>query len=724
MRKSACVIASAVALGIAAPLWAGSDCPEDIDGDGIIGFPDLLAVLGKWGVCPGCPEDIDGDGIVGFDDLLEILAGWGPCDPTGREIAGNAVSEYPFFKFDQGFVEGLRLDAAIDPAHFVTATPCDIYVTAAKTAMEWAIDPSLTDVRGAPQTETFTTSTIQANTFELTDSNMLEGDGGASGFGVDYDLVCDCNQNGTLDGADFIDGFGDEAGFTVIRHTTLSGPLAVTEINYNVPDWDGVLGYEGENTFYPTSIGSMGQLPLVVVSRGNGHNHNWYDHIGFHLASYGYVVMSHNNHTEPGIDTAAVTTLQHTDKFIEQLPNIASGVMDGHVDTDNIVWIGHSRGGEGVARAYDRIVDGSWTPINYTLDSLRLVVSLCPTYFSPGSADTHEANFHLFYTPADADVSGSPSSGSSKPLAILEKADGNKALTYVHGAGHGDFHNGSGSSVQSGPDPIGRPATHTVLLGHLLPLVKLYVEGHEPARDYLTRMWDDFRTIGTPGNVVVAREYRAALAVDRFVLDDYQTQTSTSVSSSGGAVTFDVEMVAEGRLIDTDSSFVWSPAVPFNGFTRSRFSSAIDMARGVVFQWPLGSMRFYELEVPMSERDFSDDVFLSFRAAQLTRHPNTDAHDDRMSFGVVLRDGSGTSSSMVFGTYAGRITRTYLRTGWGIGAGWCNEFGTVRIRLEDFTHNGSGLDLTDVAAVRFEFGVSADSAQGAIGLDDIEITKN
>ena len=50
---------------------------------------------------------------------------------------------------------------------------------------------------------------------------------------------------------------------------------------------------------------SMGQLPLVIISRGNGHNFQWYDHIGNHLASYGYVVMSHDNNTEPGDGVAA-----------------------------------------------------------------------------------------------------------------------------------------------------------------------------------------------------------------------------------------------------------------------------------------------------------------------------------------------------------------------------------------------------------------------------------
>jgi hypothetical protein len=153
--------------------------------------------------------------------------------------------------------------------------------------------------------------------------------------------------------------------------------------------------------------------------------------------------------------------------------------------------------------------------------------------------------------------------------------------------------------------------------------------------------------------------------------------------------------------------------------TRSRFAG--DSARCAVFDWGAGAPRFYELEVVPSMRDFSERAFLSFRACQGTRHPQTVALDGPMSFTVTLRDGVGTSSSIDFGV-AGRITRPYQRTGLGTGAGWANEFMTVRIRLADFQTNGSGIDLTDIAAVRFDFGAAFGSARGRIGLDDIAVT--
>ncbi len=54
-------------------------CPWDLDGDGTVAVPDLLALLAAWGTNPGGPPDFDGDGLVAVPDLLKLLANWGPC---------------------------------------------------------------------------------------------------------------------------------------------------------------------------------------------------------------------------------------------------------------------------------------------------------------------------------------------------------------------------------------------------------------------------------------------------------------------------------------------------------------------------------------------------------------------------------------------------------------------------------------------------------------------
>ena len=53
------------------------DCPADLDGNGIVGGPDLSIMLSTWGSAG--PADLDGDGIVGGADLATLLSTWGSC---------------------------------------------------------------------------------------------------------------------------------------------------------------------------------------------------------------------------------------------------------------------------------------------------------------------------------------------------------------------------------------------------------------------------------------------------------------------------------------------------------------------------------------------------------------------------------------------------------------------------------------------------------------------
>jgi hypothetical protein len=82
------------------------------------------------------------------------------------------------------------------------------------------------------------------------------------------------------------------------------------------------------------------------------------------------------------------------------------------------------------------------------------------------------------------------------------------------------------------------------------------------------------------------------------------------------------------------------------------------------------------------------------------------------------------TSTINIGAYGGGIEEPYQRTDCGSGVGWANEFETIRMRVEDFLANGSGLDLTDVVAVVFNFGPSWGSSQGRIGLDGIALTQD
>jgi predicted outer membrane repeat protein len=59
----------------------GTPCPADLNGDGDVGFADILQVIGNWGPCGACPEDLNGNGSVDFADILFIIGQFGACPP-------------------------------------------------------------------------------------------------------------------------------------------------------------------------------------------------------------------------------------------------------------------------------------------------------------------------------------------------------------------------------------------------------------------------------------------------------------------------------------------------------------------------------------------------------------------------------------------------------------------------------------------------------------------
>ncbi len=73
---------SVVEAGVDGVRLASVDCGVlgDLDGDGVVGVPDLLILLAEWGECADCDDcraDLDDDCTVGVSDLLILLANWG-----------------------------------------------------------------------------------------------------------------------------------------------------------------------------------------------------------------------------------------------------------------------------------------------------------------------------------------------------------------------------------------------------------------------------------------------------------------------------------------------------------------------------------------------------------------------------------------------------------------------------------------------------------------------
>jgi hypothetical protein len=652
---------------------------------------------------------------TGFDITNDLIVSF---VERSVDLAGEPLGSAPFFQYVSAFNANEPVDVSVDPSRHpqVVGDTADVYVVASKTAVQWNNDAALVDLSNdGPNTITFGSALLD-NILQV-DSGTLNADAG-DGLGVGYDIVVDLDQNGQLDGHDLIDGYGDVSGMYAVHDVTRPGPYAVNETIYSGGTW------LDQDLYYPSNIASLGQQPLVIISHGNGHNYQWYDHLGRHLASYGFIVMSHSNNTGPGITTASTTTLTNTDYFLGNLGSIAGGALVGHVQTDNIAWIGHSRGGEGVAKAYDRLVDEGYPSVNFGPEDIVLISSIAPTDFQgPGQSNPHDKAYHLWVGGSDSDVTGCASNHIAESFHLLGRASQRRTGISLHGVGHGDFHDGGGSSWATGPCQVGRSTTHIIMRGYALPLLMAHQRANVPAEDFLWRQWESFHPIGAPFTnpcVTVDLQLREGDDDGRFIIDNFQDATpDVNTSSEGLPVTFTVANRTDGRMDDPDTNFTHSASEAFNGFTYARPS---DTERGTVFDWDnVPSSITWEVGAGGQNARAYDHI--SLRAAQGTRHPLTTAELGDLSFDVTLEDHMGNTSTLSIDAFGGGVEEPYQRSSCGTGVGWGAEFETISLRLLDFEADGSDFDLGNLATVTLSFGPGAGSLRGRLGLDDLQLVQ-
>ncbi|MCA9567381.1 MAG: alpha/beta hydrolase, partial [Myxococcales bacterium] len=322
-----------------------------------------------------------------------------PPEPPGgldvADLAAVVLDGGPAFTRVRSFQPGDAVSAAWSGA------ACDAWVTPDR---DWTLGDPLVDVRGAP-----TPLAVQPGrpVVPVAPADDLPVQGAGSAF----DLVLDCDHDGTLSAGDTVDGFA-EPGFHVLPDLTPPGPHTVVQQGHGQ-------GFTQQLTYWPADIANLGQVPVVVVAHGYGHQLDYYAHLGEHLASWGYVVTSFRNDVGngdgPGTRTASTTLLSNTEHLLANASTLVGGALDGHLDADRIVWIGHSTGGECVVRAYTRLHDGQYTSPWFDADSIALISSMAPVaWLPPSQSNPYDVPYHLITGGADRDTGNYPEPGYTR----------------------------------------------------------------------------------------------------------------------------------------------------------------------------------------------------------------------------------------------------------------------------------------------------------------------
>lgn len=361
-----------------------------------------------------------------------------------------------------------------------------------------------------------------------------------------------------------------------------------------------------------------------------------------------------------------------------------------------------------------------WNPDFYDISGIQVLSSIAPTVFMGVAGNQpslpHEVPYHLFAGSADGDVTGGPDCDVCQYLRIPGAAEGDLAVTYLHGASHNVFHDGGGFDDGIGPARLVRGEVHPMQQAVYLALMGWRLMGEDMLSEVFTRNADAFRPLGIADDLVLSTMWRDGVYADKLVVDDFQGNDANT-NALGGAVVQDLVEFETLKLDDGNANLTANGTDVADGFT---WAARDGWERGLIVAWDGDAS--YATAMPEGQRSVKRYDVLSLRVAQTTRHANTSALNGDLVFDVELIDADGTVASLSTDAFA-RPGKPYARNGLGAGTGWINEFSTIELPLDGFLTTAPDLDLRNLTQVRLRFGPSHGSAMGRVGIDDIYFSR-
>jgi hypothetical protein len=673
--------------------------------------------------------------VIGTRDVISYAAESGfifyliyPIGGPTMDIAGRPIfTGSPYFEFADSFA--LTTDpvwGAVDPTYVPAGHPggnyAAYYVVNHRDVAGW--DPSmggstnLVDVSGGIEIHPVKAGCINGTDVVIWPSPLNVGnydavvDFGSTVATTPATYVTDGQYNSALD---FLDG-ANQIGFVVATDPYDFGPAAIGQDEYSQDDFFATLGTRSNVDLravvrYPaTSAGvgtpvAPGLHPIFIIEHGNHsscntagfdctspydtvhtgcpsreQNHKGYMGLLDRLASHGIIAVSIDAYDLTGcvpqlIPERSDLILKHLELWshmnntgtFPSYPDFFAGRFASHVDMTKISVSGHSRGGEASVGAYMRNL---MLAIPFNIGS---VSSIAPVdgqaYVLP------DVPYFVIIPAADGDVfSLSGIRIYDRAGSTLPTVDGTvKSGIDVYGASHNFFNTVWAADGDDGA--VGRddfiPAADQQRIGesYLLAFARIHLKSEVVYEDMLRGRLTFPSTAGY--KIYPMRHEKTHLKVENGT-------GAGAVASSGATV------VSVGPVF------------------------SVHRTQAIQGGWPSGTA---QVTYSIPATNASSFQVLSFRVAQTNSATNPVTGNQNFFIELV---GGGMTKGTFVGNF-GPIPKPYNHSGT-----FQNVMTTIRIPLQSFIMNNSGVTLNNIDTVRIRF---LSPIQGEIYVDDIEFSR-
>lgn len=479
------------------------------------------------------------------------------------------------------------------------------------------------------------------------------------------------------------------------------------------------------------SMANLGNLPCPAGLRVP--SHLGYDYIMKKLASQGFFCISISAHDlqvwdgDKNIDSRGRLVLKYLDKirgWNENGGDPWNSLFKSKLDLTRIGLSGHSRGGEGVAAA-ERLND-TWP----TKHSIKAIAAMAPTDIEAGASWVPRVPYFVLVGARDGDVTDMHGfrtydrvfTNPNQPWDV-------KTAAYVYGANHNFFNTiwtpaedlgelafWSGARDECKPfavftpetmmsckDKMLAPTQRQIALSTIAAFFRWQLQGVIGYREVFTGVLK-------PKAMQNDKVFWSFQDGTRKVVDHFEKTPSDDYdeteNSLGGQVTTTVFTTHSQRLFNRGGSQVIDPPDK----TETAF---VHDTVGLLLKYSTDET--YTTRIPLGERDVSGFTHLTLRVARKTTLlPPIPFPNVKLEVNIV--DGAGNTAAMP----ADLLENFTVIPHPFVGSFEPNlsQMVSVRIPLQYFTANGSGVDLTDVARI-----IITTKGADTIGIDDIEFGK-